>query len=152
MGGEKREAGGAEIRVRRRVQFSETDVAGIVHFSNFFRYFEDAEHALWREAGLSIHPERSDIGWPRVAASCEYHRPLRFEQEFDVTVRVGELAKRTIAYTGEITRDGERIATGAWRIACVAKLPDGSMKSTEVPVDVASRLSRASHLPPRTSI
>jgi acyl-CoA thioester hydrolase len=152
MGGERREAGGAEIRVRRRVQFSETDVAGIVHFSNFFRYFEDAEHALWRENGLCIHVAAAPIGWPRVSASCEYHRPLRFEQEFDVTVRVGELAKRTITYTGEITRDGERIATGAWKIACVAKLPDGSMKSTEVPVDVASRLSRASHLPPRTSI
>jgi YbgC/YbaW family acyl-CoA thioester hydrolase len=134
------------------VQFSETDVAGIVHFSNFFRYFEDAEHALWRENGLCIHEAAAPIGWPRVAASCEYHRPLRFEQEFDVTVRVGELAKRTITYTGEITRDGERIATGTWKIACVAKLPDGSMKSTEVPVDVASRLSRDSHLPPRTSI
>jgi acyl-CoA thioester hydrolase len=152
MGGERPEAGGAEIRVRRRVQFSETDVAGIVHFSNFFRYFEDAEHALWRENGLCIHEAAAPIGWPRVAASCEYHRPLRFEQEFDVTVRVGELAKRTITYTGEITRDGERIATGTWKIACVAKLPDGSMKSTEVPVDVASRLSRDSHLPPRTSI
>ena len=97
---------------QRRVQFSETDAAGIVHFSNFFRYFEDAEHALWREAGLSIHSEQSAIGWPRVAASCEYHRPLRFEQEFDVTVRISEITKRTIAYAGEITRNGERIATG----------------------------------------
>ena len=152
MGGERPEAGGAEIRVRRRVQFSETDAAGIVHFSNFFRYFEDAEHALWRENGLCIHEAGAPLGWPRVAASCEYHRPLRFEQEFDVTVRVGELAKRTIAYTGEITRDGERIATGTWRIACVAKLPDGSMKSTEIPEDVASRLNRASRIAPRTSI
>ena len=67
----------------RRVQFSETDAAGIVHFSYFFRYFEDAEHALWREAGLSIHPEQSPIGWPRVSASCEFHRALKFEQEFD---------------------------------------------------------------------
>jgi acyl-CoA thioesterase FadM len=51
------------------VQFSETDAAGIVHFSNFFRYFEDAEHALWREAGGSILDRDSAIGWPRVAAS-----------------------------------------------------------------------------------
>ena len=141
MGGERREAGGAEIRVRRRVQFSETDVAGIVHFSNFFRYFEDAEHALWRENGLCIHDAAASIGWPRVAASCEYHRPLRFEQEFDVTVRVAELTTRAITYTGEITRDGERVATGRWKIACVAKLPDGSMKSTEIPMDFASRLA-----------
>lgn len=138
MGG-GREAGGAAIRVRRRVQFSETDVAGIVHFSNFFRYFEDAEHALWREAGLCIHPERSDVGWPRVMASCEFHRPLKFEQEFEITVRISEISKRTITYAGEITRDGDRIATGTWKIACVNKLPDGTMKSTEIPEDIARR-------------
>src|SRR3982751_6193930 len=109
------------MRLKRRVQFSETDVAGIVHFSNFFRYFEDAEHALWREAGLCIHPEKSDTGWPRVAASCEFHRPLKFEHEFDITVRISEMSKRAITYRGEITRDGDRVATATWKIACVNK-------------------------------
>ena len=144
-----------ETRLRRRVQFSETDTAGIVHFSNFFRYFEDAEHALWREAGLSIHPEHSPIGWPRVAASCEFHRPLKFEQEFEVAVRISELTRRTIAYTGEITSDGARIATGRWKIACVSKLPDGTMRSAEIPTDVADRLKPyllpTSDIGPRTS-
>lgn len=130
----------SELQLQRRVQFSETDAAGIVHFSTFFRYFEDAEHALWREAGLSIHSGASAIGWPRVAASCEYHRPLRFEQLFEVTVRIGEVTQRTIAYIGEITSDGARIATGTWKIACVNKLPDGSMRSADIPADVANRL------------
>jgi YbgC/YbaW family acyl-CoA thioester hydrolase len=135
----------SEFRQRRRVQFSETDAAGIVHFANYFRYFEDAEHALWREAGLSIHPGQSSIGWPRVAASCEYFRPLKFEQEFDVVVRITELTKRAITYGGTITRDGERVAAGSWKIACVAKLADGSMKSTEIPADVAERLNPSLH-------
>ena len=74
----------SEYRYRRRVQFHEMDAAGIVHFSWFFRYMEEAEHALWRAAGLSIAPPGSDIGFPRVAASFDYHRPLRFEDEFDV--------------------------------------------------------------------
>jgi len=130
----------AAFSLKRRVLFSETDVAGIVHFSNFFRYFEDAEHALWREAGLCIHPERSDIGWPRVSASCDYHRPLKFEQEFDIAVRIAEIAKRTITYNGTITRQDEKVATATWRIACVSKLPDGTMRSTEIPSDVADRL------------
>jgi acyl-CoA thioester hydrolase len=141
MGGERREAGGAEIRVRRRVQFSETDAAGIVHFSCFFRYMEDAEHALWRENGLSIHTPGSAIGWPRVATAFEFHRALKFEQEFDVTIRVTEITKRAISYTCDITRDDQRIATGTLKIACVAKLPDGSMKSTDIPEDIAQRFS-----------
>ena len=96
---------GAEVRcptpdVRKCVcnaesLFSETDVAGIVHFSNYFRYFEDAEHALWREAGLSVHPDNPPVGWPRVAASCNFHRALKFEQEFEVVVRISELARRS---------------------------------------------------------
>ena len=53
----------SEYRLRRRVQFYETDAAGIVHFSWFFRYMEEAEHALWREAGLSIAHMRSPGGW-----------------------------------------------------------------------------------------
>ena len=130
-----------ELRVTRRVKFSETDAAGLVHFSNFFRYFEDVEHELWRAAGLSIHPEDSPIGWPRVSAACEFHRPLRFEQEFEVAVRIAEMTKRTISYTGEISSDGERIASGAWKIACVSRLPDGTIRSAEIPPDVAERLA-----------
>ena len=145
----------SDVRVRRRVLFSETDVAGLVHFSNFFRYFEDAEHQLWRDAGLSIHPETSSVGWPRVAASCEFHRPLKFEQEFDVVVRISEMTRRTIAYAGEITRNGERVATGTWKIACVTRLPDGGIRSADIPADVAERLKpseiRASDLGSRTS-
>jgi acyl-CoA thioester hydrolase len=140
--------------MKRRVQFYETDAAGIVHFSWFFRYMEEAEHALWRENGLSIHPEPSEIGWPRVAAACEFHRALKFEQEFDVTIRVTEITKRTMSYVCEMTQDGQKIATGTLKIACVSKLPDGSMKSVEIPQDIAMRLkpsdSRSSHLEPRT--
>jgi len=132
----------AESRFSRRVQFSETDVAGLVHFSNFFRYFEDAEHALWRQAGLSIHPERSPIGWPRVSASCEFHRPLRFEQEFEIALHIAEMTRRNIRYEGTITRDGERVATAVWKIACVTRLPDGSLKSADIPANVAERLKR----------
>jgi acyl-CoA thioester hydrolase len=136
-----------ELRMSRRVQFSETDVAGIVHFSNFFRYFEDAEHELWRQAGLSIHPEQSPTGWPRVAASCQFHRPLKFEQEFEITVHIADLSKRTIAYEGTITRNGEKVATATWKIACVNKAPDGGMKSTDIPANVSDRLKRFTHPP-----
>jgi acyl-CoA thioester hydrolase len=129
----------SEHTVRRRVQFYETDVAGIVHFSWFFRYMEEAEHALWREAGLSIHPPASPIGWPRVAAACEFHRALKFEQELDVTIRVTEITKRTMSYACQMTQDGQKIATGTLKIACVSKLPDGTMRSVEIPDEIAMR-------------
>jgi 4-hydroxybenzoyl-CoA thioesterase/acyl-CoA thioester hydrolase len=131
----------SEYRLRRRVNFYETDAAGLVHFSWFFRYMEDAEHALWREAGLSIHPARSDIAWPRVSTAFDYHHPLRFEQEFEVNIRITEIAKRTISYICEISQDGLPIATGRLQIACVRKLAGGAMKSTEIPAEIAERFS-----------
>ena len=106
-----------EYRHTRRVQFYETDAAGIVHFSWFFRYMEEAEHALWRESGLSIHPPDSDIGWPRIATSFEFVRPLRFEDEFDVHLRVAEMTKKTIRYECTLTKNDEQIASGSMTIA-----------------------------------
>ena len=89
----------SEYRLRRRVQFYETDAAGIVHFSWFFRYMEEAEHALWRAAGLSIAPPGSEVAFPRVSAAFDFHRPLRFEEEFDVHIRVAAITEKTIRYT-----------------------------------------------------
>jgi acyl-CoA thioester hydrolase len=130
-----------EYRMQRRVQFSETDAARLVHFSNFFRYMEDAEHALWRDAGMSISSADRGIGWPRVAASFDYHRPLHFEDEFEVSIRIVTLASRTIKYACEITKDGEKIATGSLTIACVRRVPGEPMRATEIPPDIAARLS-----------
>ncbi|MGY8650976.1 MAG: acyl-CoA thioesterase, partial [Verrucomicrobiia bacterium] len=55
-----------EFIITRRVEFSETDAAGIVHFANFYRYMEYAEHAFFRSLGRSIVDLDLDIGWPRV--------------------------------------------------------------------------------------
>ena len=62
------------------VQFSETDMAGIVHFSNFYRYMEQAEAELFKKARLDLM-SREGIearGWPRVKANASFKHPLRF--------------------------------------------------------------------------
>jgi acyl-CoA thioester hydrolase len=125
----------SEYRLKRRVQFYETDMAGIVHFSWFFRYLEEAEHAMWRDAGLSI-AGGGGIGWPRVEASFEFHRPLRFEDEFEVHVRIVGKDARTIRYEAIISKNGERVATGRMAIKCVSKKPGEPMKSMDIPPDI----------------
>ena len=122
----------SEYRLKRRVQFYETDMAGIVHFSWFFRYMEEAEHAMWREAGLSIAGE-SGIGWPRVEASFEYLRPLKFEDEFEVHLRIVGKDARTLRYEGIISRGDTRIAVGTFVVKCVSKNPGEPMRSITIP-------------------
>jgi len=129
-----------EFRYKRRVQFAETDLAGIVHFSNMFRYLDEAEHALWREAGLSIVQPGSDIGWPRLSAALEFRNPLRFEEEFEVWVRIAELKTRTIEYEFTLVRGKSVIAVGTMTSICVRRQPDGTMRAAEIPADVAEKL------------
>ena len=139
----------SEHRLKRTVKFYETDAAGIVHFSWFNRYMEEAEHALWRAAGTSIASRASmNVGWPRVAASFDFHSPLRFEDEFEIRIRIDAINEKSIAYSCFLTKDGARVATGSMTIACVDRLPDGSIKSRPIPPDIAALFEVAPPLEP----
>ena len=102
-----------EHRLKRRVQFYETDMAGIVHFSCYFRYMEEAEHAMWREAGLSIHRRAT----PRSAGRASRRRSSTTARCASRTSsRSGSASsaidERTIRYTCLLSRGETRIATG----------------------------------------
>jgi acyl-CoA thioester hydrolase len=90
----------SEFTQIRTVEFSETDMAGIVHFSNFLRWMESAEHAFLRSLGQSVHArdESGVAGWPRVKVECEYFKPVRFEDVIEVILRVEEVRNRSVRY------------------------------------------------------
>lgn len=117
--------------------FSETDAAGIVHFSVFFRYMEDCEHAFVRSLGGSVHvprPEGGFYGFPRVQASCEYLAPLRFEDE--ITVRLGVLRKgtRSITWTFEVVREPDAVLCARGSTTAVCTVHDESgMRAAPLP-------------------
>lgn len=134
-----------------RVQFADTDMAGIVHFSNFFRYMERVEHDFFRAVGTSIWDSRPTIptdervGWPRVHASCDYRAPLRFEDEFTMELLVEEVRSKTIRYRIRFWKtDGTLCAEGKLVAACVRKDPaTGRMKAVSIPEHIRSRISEA---------
>ncbi len=133
----------SEFRLTRRVHFHETDAAGIVHFSVFFRYMEEAEHAMWRAAGLSIATPGAPIGFPRVATSFDFLKPLRFEDEFELRLRVTDKTPKTLSYSATIEKDGTTLARGTLTVACVRKRPGEPMRGTEIPADIADRFAIA---------
>ena len=106
---------------RRRVQFHETDLAGIVHFSNFYRYMEEAEHAFLRSRGLKIKEEQADgtvLGWPRVRANCSFELPAYYEDELDIEVRVDRIGVKSLSLAFRIRRGSAvrsaRVVAGCW--------------------------------------
>jgi YbgC/YbaW family acyl-CoA thioester hydrolase len=127
----------SEYTLRRRVNFYEVDQAGIVHFSNFYRYMEEAEYGLWRSAAVSLEPD-GQYGFPRVAASFEFHAPLRFDEEFDVRLEIAAIGRTSLRYRCRVTRGETAIATGAMTLVCVA-LP--AMRPTPLPPDRLARIA-----------
>src|SRR5262249_23502688 len=133
----------------RMVEFSETDMAGLMHYSNFFRFMETAEHGFYRSLGFSVndlnlHPR---VGWPRVHASCDYRRPLRFEDQVEIHLLVLEKRNRSLTYQFRFTKlqgsEREEAARGKLVIVCVAHAPDGTMKAVPIPAEIASRIEVA---------
>ena len=131
------------FRYRRRVQFAETDLAGIAHFAMLFRYMEEAEHALWRAAGMSIATAGENVGWPRVSASLDFRAPLHFEDEFEVVVTIEKISRSTIAYRHVIVRGETLIAEGTMTAVYVDKKPGETLKSAPVPQSIIDSLRRA---------
>ena len=130
----------AAFRYARRVQFAETDLAGMVHFANFFRYMEEAEHALWRAAGLSIDSVNSAYKWPRVSAAFDFKRPLRFEDEFEVHVGIATVTTHSIHYHHTVMRGDLTVGVGTVTAACVQLGADHTLKAVEIPAEILDRL------------
>jgi len=123
------------FHVQRRVDFCDTDMAGIVHFANFFRYMEFAEVAFLRSLGLNVKMETEDqsIGFPRVAAACDYLKPARFEDVLDIAVRVDRLGTKSVTYAMEFTRDGEVLARGKVTSVCCLVGEDRQLRALDIP-------------------
>lgn len=131
----------AEFSLKRRIVFHETDLAGVVHFSNYFRMMEEVEHAFFRSLGMSVvmvH-EAMEIGWPRVSASCEYFGPLRFEDEVELRLRVTKVGDKSFNYDVEFLWEGRRVALGKMTSVCCEML-DGTMRSIPIPPGIRRKL------------
>ena len=145
-----------EFKLKKTVEFSETDTAGIVHFSNFFRYMEAAEHAFFRSLGFSIHSNdpNATIGWPRLQCDCQFKKPLRFEDEIEIHLLVREKKEKTLSYDFVIRKTGgqnwppgnppEEVAYGALTVICITfDHQNGKMKAASIPVEIAGKIETA---------
>ena len=115
----------------------------MVHFSMFFRYMEESEHAFWRAAGLNIWESGENLSWPRISATFDFKAPLKFQDEFEVRTEMGAVTRSTIQWAHVLMRGETIIGNGTVTAVCVAKNPDGTMKSAPIPQEVISRLRSA---------
>jgi YbgC/YbaW family acyl-CoA thioester hydrolase len=130
------------FRTTRTVEFGDTDMAGIVHFAMFFRYMEAAEHAFLRSRGLSVVLtwEGEKVSVPRVAASCDYLRPVRFGDELTITVEVQRIGRSSVCYGFEFFKGDDMVARGRVSAVFCRFEAEGELASWEIPAAIRSRL------------
>jgi len=130
-----------EFTVSRRVQFCETDLAGVLHFSNYYRLMEEAECAFWRAQGLSVIGSDGEkaISWPRVSSNCEYYAPARFEDELEIALTVVEVSTRSVTYQAEFRCRGRRIAAGRVTGVCCVTVGN-SFEPVAIPARLREKL------------
>lgn len=138
----------------RRIEFSETDMAGLVHFSNFFKYMETAERDFFEAADVDLIRTLPGelVGWPRARAECKFSAPLRFGETIDIHLAVKALKDRAIDYQFRIYRrnpDGTRTQAAKGHLTTVLSelTASGELRSVPLPDALRAKITEA---PPET--
>jgi YbgC/YbaW family acyl-CoA thioester hydrolase len=129
--------------ITRRVEFGDTDMAGIMYFANFFRFMESAETDLLHSLGLSVSWRKEGVKWgfPRVSVACDFKKPARFEDMLTVAVVVERVGPKSVTYRFDFSNQhGDPLAVG--RITTVFCRSDGpeQLESVEMPADMRAKL------------
>jgi YbgC/YbaW family acyl-CoA thioester hydrolase len=131
----------------RRVEFHETDAAGIMHFSNFYRWMEVCEHEWFRSLNLpmmSTTPSGIRLGWPRREAACSFLRPLRCGDQVRITSSIVALGETSVTYEFVFHKDRAgkwtEVANGRMTTVHVRQDTTGRMEAEPIPTDTRAAL------------
>ena len=130
--------------ITRRVEFGDTDMAGIMYFANFFRFMEVAETDFLHARGVSVSWRdlaAGKWGFPRVSVACDYHKPARFEDILTIAVTVERVGSKSVTYRFDFTNQaGEPVAVGRITTVFCREPEPGKLESTEIPADLRAKL------------
>ena len=137
-----------QFKIRRIVEFSDTDMAGIVHHAVYYRYMEAAEHAFFRSMGMTVAPPKTpaSVGWPRVHTEADFSAPLRFEDEVEIQLLVAQKKSKALTYAFRLRKLNAakpyEVARGKITVVCIKKV-NGEMKATRIPKEIADKIQEA---------
>ena len=124
----------ARVVLKRRIEWMDTDAAGIYHWTTAFRLAEAAEAAMHTALGIA---DFTFGATPRVAVQATFARPLRFNDLVDVTLAVEAIGRTSVRYRLTITADAGPAVDGSLK-ACLIDRSTG--RAIPWPDDVRERL------------
>jgi acyl-CoA thioester hydrolase len=136
-------AGRFPFAYRQRVRFGETDLQGVVYYANYLLFAEVGRMAYLRELGVDYRKDLLERGsdFTIGEATVRYQAPLRFDDEYDIRVRVGEIRNSSWAFEYAFDRaDGQRCAVGS---TVQVILDRATGKPARIPAHLRAVLERA---------
>ena len=100
---------------RVKIFYKDGDQMGIVYYSRYFEYFEEARTELLASIGLGVTDvEKKGIMLPVISSHCDYLKGARFEQNIIIKASISTepRSKLQIDYSVFIKDENEPIATG----------------------------------------
>lgn len=111
--------------VQARVRWSDCDPLGIIFYGAYVRFFEAAEHELFRQAGLPYERLRVERGvqLPRKHFAVEFHSPAEMDELLEVRVGLARLGETSLTLRFEAFRARDLVhrASATLTVVCVDK-------------------------------
>ena len=128
------------FRTSFRVSWVDTDAAQVVHYSNYFRFFERTEEEFYRYLGFAFTDVNdSGLWFPRVEAFCQFRKPARFNDILEVELIVEELKEKSVKYGFQISAKESMTVLATGYLAVVAA-DKQTGKATQIPKEMAGKL------------
>lgn len=118
----------------------DTDAVGVVHFSNYFRYFERAEEEFYRHLGFTFDDMAvQDYWFPRVEVFCQYRKPAKFNDALEVELTIKDLKEKSIKYGFKISKkETQTLIAEGYVTIVAAKRRTG--KAAPIPAEFVDKL------------
>lgn len=111
--------------VQERVRWSDCDPLGIIYYGTYIRFFESAEHEMFRQAGLPYEVMRvqRQVQLPRKAFQVEFHSPAQMDELLEIRVGIARIGESSITMRFEAYRAADLVhrASAQLTVVCVEK-------------------------------
>jgi YbgC/YbaW family acyl-CoA thioester hydrolase len=134
-------SGNNSLTIQHRVEFCDTDAAGLMHFSTYFRYMESAEAELFRTLNIPLlwnDKENNACGFPRIDVNCRFKRPLYFEDIVNIAIHIESIDANRLSFRFDFSKPlaegkSQTVARGSLITAFAKRTPDGGLASSDLP-------------------
>ncbi|MFZ5610238.1 MAG: acyl-CoA thioesterase [Pseudomonadota bacterium] len=89
------------VAYRHRARYHEVDLQGVVYNAHYLTFFDIALGEYLRALNFALPPPGASHDFHVARATVDYRRPIRLDEEVDITVRVARLGRSSVTFALE---------------------------------------------------